>query len=208
MKALERPFRKITSLFLILGLAAAFSLSAVACKPAGEAAGGLKPPMAEIIPKELTLHGHARIDNYYWLNERENPKVLDYLKAENEYTLAVMKPTEALQEKLYNEIVGRIKQTDLSVPYRSEGYYYYSRNEEGKDYPVYCRKKGSLEGAEEVLLNVNEMAQGHNYYSVGGLAVSANNMLLSFGVDTVSRRKYTLQFKNLATGEILPDAIV
>ncbi len=120
-----------------------------------------------------------------------------------------MKPLEPLQEKLYNEIVGRIKQTDLSVPYRSEGYYYYfTRFEEGKDYPVYCRKKGSLEGAEEVLLNVNEMAQGHDYYSVGGLEVSPNNMILSYGVDTVSRRKYTLHFKNLATGEILPDAIV
>jgi len=208
MKTPERPLRKLTSLFLVLGLAAAFSLSAVGCKPSGEAAGGLKPPKAEIIPKELTLHGHTRVDNYYWLNERENPKVLDYLKAENAYTRAVLKPTEALQEKLYNEIVGRIKQTDLSVPYRSEGYYYYTRFEEGKDYPVYCRKKGSLEGAEEVLLNVNEMAQGHNYYSVGGLSVSANNMLISFGVDTISRRKYTLQFKNLATDEILPDAIV
>jgi oligopeptidase B len=193
---------------LVLVIAAAFLFAAAACRPAGEATGGPKPPKAEIIPKELTVHGHTRVDNYYWLNERDNPKVLDYLKAENAYTQAVMKPTEALQEKLYNEIIGRIKQTDLSVPYRSEGYYYYTRYEEGKDYPVYCRKKGSLEGAEEVLLNVNEMAQGHNYYSVGGLAVSADNMLISFGVDTVSRRKYTLQFKNLVTGKILPDAIV
>ncbi len=208
MKISERRLKSLTFICLILGLAAALSLSAVACKPSGDAAPGLKPPKAEIVPKELTSHGHTRVDNYYWLNERDNPKVVDYLKAENEYTQAVLKPAEALQEKLYNEIIGRIKQTDLSVPYRSEGYYYYTRVEEGKDYPVYCRKKGSLEGAEEVLLNVNEMSQGHSYYSVGGLAVSSDNMLLSYGVDTVSRRKYTLHFKNLATGATLPDAIL
>jgi oligopeptidase B len=207
MRSIERPLQRLAILTIALGLCAAFFLPAAACKPSGEEAGGLKPPLAEIVPKELTLHGHTRIDDYYWLNERENPKVLDYLKAENAYTLAVMKPLEPLQEKLYGEFVGRIKQTDLSVPYRSEGFYYYTRFEEGKDYPVYCRKKGSLEGAEEVLLNVNEMAQGHNYYSVGGLAVSPNNMLLSYGVDTVSRRKYTIRFKDLATGETLADAI-
>jgi oligopeptidase B len=208
MMTFSRQSRKLSSLCLVFGLAATFLLAATACKPAGDATAGLKPPKAEIVPKELTIHGHTRVDNYYWLNERDNPKVIDYLNAENAYTQAVLKPTEALQEKLYNEIVGRIKQTDLSVPYRSEGFYYYTRFEEGKDYPVYCRKKGSLEGAEEILLNVNDMAQGHNYYSVGGLAVSPDNTIISFGVDTVSRRKYTLHFKNLTTGEILPDAVV
>jgi oligopeptidase B len=183
------------------------AFSAAACKPAADAAGGIKPPKAKIVPKELTIHGDTRVDNYYWLNERDNPEVVAYLEAENAYTKAVMKPTDALQEKLYAEIVGRIKQADLSVPYRSEGYYYYTRFEEGKDYPVYCRKKGSLEGAEEILLDVNIMAQGHNYYSVTGLAVSRDNALLAFGVDTVSRRKYTLRFKNLVTGEMLPDEI-
>jgi oligopeptidase B len=207
MKAFRRLNQSIFRPVVLFSLAAALVFASTGCKPSSETAG-LKPPKAEIIPKQLTIHGQTRVDNYYWLNERDNPKILEYLKAENEYTQAVMKPTEALQEKLYNEIVGRIKQTDLSVPYRSEGYFYYSRFEEGKDYPVYCRKKGSLEGPEEVLLNVNEMAKGYNYYSVGGLSVSSNNMLLSYGVDTVSRRKYTLHFKNLATGETLPDAIV
>jgi len=207
MKTPQRFSRSLFRSAVLFGLAVALVFASAGCKPSGETAA-LKPPKAEIIPKELTIHGQTRVDNYYWLNERNNPKVLEYLKAENDYTQAVMKPTEALQEKLYKEIVGRIKQTDLSVPYRSQGYFYYSRFEEGKDYPVYCRKKGSLEGPEEVLLNVNEMAKGYNYYSVGDLSVSSNNMLLSYGVDTVSRRKYTLHFKNLATGETLPDAII
>jgi len=167
----------------------------------------IKPPVAEKIKKELTLHGDVRIDNYYWLNERENPKVIEYLKAENEYKEAVMKHTETLQENLYNEIVARIKQTDMSVPFKTEGYYYYTRFEEGKEYPVYCRKKGTLEAEEEILLNVNEMAEGYGFYHVAGLTVSTNNNLIAFGVDTVSRRKYTIHFKNLTTGEILPDEI-
>jgi len=206
MRMSERFNRTFFRPALVLGLAAALVLAAAGCKPTGEAAGPV-PPKAQVIPKDLTIHGQTRVDNYYWLNERDNPKVLEYLKAENEYTLAVLKPTEALQEKLYKEIVGRIKQTDLSVPYRSEGYYYFTRYEEGKDYPVYCRKKGSLEAPEEVLLNVNEMAQGHGYYSVGGLSVSPDNNLIAYGVDTVSRRKYTLHFKDLKTGRVLPDAI-
>ncbi len=167
----------------------------------------IKPPVAEKIKKELTIHGDTRIDNYYWLNERENSKVIEYLKAENEYKEAVMKHTETLQENLYNEIVGRIKQTDMSVPFKTEGYYYYSRFEEGKEYPVYCRKKESLETEEEILLNVNEMAEGYGFYHVAGLTVSTNNNLIAFGVDTVSRRRYTIHFKDLTTGEILPDEI-
>ena len=208
MKISKFRFRKLFYFSFVIALAITLFVSTDACKTSNRLAGGLEPPKAEIIPKELTIHGLTRVDNYYWLNERDNPQVIDYLKAENEYTQAMLKPTAALQEKLYGEIVGRIKQTDLSVPYRSDGFYYYNRFEEGKEYPVYCRKKGSLEAPEEILLNVNEMAQGYSYYSVGGLSVSSNNMLISFGVDTVSRRKYTLHFKNLATGEILPDAII
>jgi oligopeptidase B len=207
MNMSERLNRSFVRPAFVLGLTAALILVAAGCKPSGRTAGP-QPPKAQVIPKELTIHGQTRVDNYYWLSERDNPKVLEYLKAENAYALAVLKPTEALQEKLYKEIVGRIKQTDLSVPYRSEGYFYYTRFEEGKDYPVYCRRKGSLEAAEEVLLNVNEMAQGHGYYSVGGLSVSPDGNLISFGVDTVSRRKYTLRFKDLRTGQVLPDAIV
>lgn len=166
-----------------------------------------KPPVAKKIKKELTFHGHTRIDNYYWLNERDNPEVIEYLKAENEYKEAVMKHTEEFQKKLYDEIIGRIKQTDVSVPYKLQGYYYYNRFEEGGEYPIHCRKKGSLEAEEEILLNVNEMAKGYSYYHVTGLSVSSDNNLISYGVDTVSRRKYTIHFKNLKTGEILSDEI-
>jgi oligopeptidase B len=165
------------------------------------------PPRAEKIKKELSLHGNIRVDNYFWLNERDNPAVLEYLTKENEYTSHVLKDNKALQEKLYREIIGRIKQTDMSVPYRENGYYYYIRYEEGKEYPVYCRKKENLDAKEEKLLNANEMAEGHEYFDVGGLSVSPDNKLLSFGVDTVSRRLYTLRIKNLETGEILPDEI-
>ena len=193
----------------IFGTAVLLSLFFVCsgCKKAGIEDETIKPPVAEKIKKELTIHGDTRVDNYYWLNERENPKVLEYLKAENEYKEAVMKHTEALQEKLYNEIVGRIKQTDMSVPYKTEGYYYYTRYEEGKEYPVYCRKKDSVNAEEEILLNVNEMAEGYDFYNVAGFSVSSNNNLIAFGVDTVSRRKYTIYFKNLKTGEILSDQI-
>jgi len=166
-----------------------------------------EPPVAEKIPKELTIHGDTRVDDYYWLNERDNPQVIDYLNAENAYKDAVMKHTESFQKKLYDEIVGRIKKTDMSVPSKESGYYYYSRYEEGGEYPIYCRRKGTMEAEEEILLNVNEMAKGHAYYSVAGYSVSSNNNLIAFGVDTVSRRKYTIHFKNLKTGEILPDKI-
>jgi len=165
------------------------------------------PPVADQIAKELTIHNDTRIDNYFWLRDRENPKVIEYLTAENNYLESVMAHTEKLQQKLFDEIVGRIKQTDMSVPYKSNGYYYYTRFEEGKEYPIHCRKKDTLEAPEEILLNVNDMANGHAFYQVQGLDVSEDNLFLSFGVDTVSRRKYTIYFKNLSTGEILPDQI-
>ena len=165
------------------------------------------PPKAEKIPKELTIHGDTRIDPYYWLNQRDKPEVIEYLKAENAYREAVMKHTEELQDKLYNEIIGRIKKTDMSVPYLDNGYYYYSRFEEGDNYPVHARKKGSLEAEEEVMLDVQEMSKGHSFYSVAGLSVSQNNDYLAYGVDTVSRRKYTIHIKDLSTGETLEDAI-
>jgi len=167
----------------------------------------VKPPVAEKIKKELTIHGHTRVDNYYWLNERENPKVIEYLKAENEYTTTIMKHTEDLQKVLFDEIVGRIKQTDMSVPFRSEGYYYYTRYKKGQEYPLYCRRKGSMVAQEEIMLNVSEMAKGHSFYNVTGVNVSTNNNLLAFGVDTISRRKYTIYFKDLTTGEILKDEL-
>ena len=129
----------------------------------------MEAPVAAKKPKELTMHGHTRVDNYYWLRERENPEVIAYLEAENAYRESVMKGTEQFQQDLFDEIVGRIKQDDESVPYKENGYFYYTRYEEGKEYPIFCRKKESLEAAEEVLANVNEMAEGYAYYQVGGL---------------------------------------
>ena len=166
-----------------------------------------QPPVAEKIRKELKIHGQTRIDDYYWLNERDNPKVIDYLKAENAYTDLVMKHTEPLQEKLYNEMIGRIKQTDMSVPYFENGYWYYTRFETGKDYPVYCRKPKTLQAREEILLDGNKMAAGQSYFNIGGAAVSPNNAILAYGVDTVSRRQYKIYFKNLKTGKNYPEEL-
>ncbi|WP_089921018.1 S9 family peptidase [Chitinophaga rupis] len=164
-------------------------------------------PVAPKIPKTLTIHGDTRTDNYYWMNDRNDPKVIAYLQAENAYLDTIMQPEKKLRESLYEEMKGRIMETDASAPYMKNGYYYYTRFETGKEYPIYCRKKGSLEAAEEVILNVNEVAQGHAYCHVSGLSVSPDNRLLAFGVDTVSRRKYVIRVKELATGNILPDAI-
>lgn len=166
----------------------------------------------------LEIHGDKRIDPYFWMRltdeqkSADNPdaqtqEVLDYLNAENDYTKQVMSHTEEMQEKLYEEIVGRIKQTDESVPYQRNGYWYYTRYEEGKEYPIYCRKKGSLEAEEQVMLDCNELAKDHAYYSAAGLSVSPDNRILAFAEDTVSRRVYTYKFKNLETGEIYEDAI-
>jgi oligopeptidase B len=166
-----------------------------------------KPPIAEKIKKELVAHGQIRIDNYYWLNERNNPKVIDYLNAENTYTDLMMSHTQALQDSLYTEILSRIKQDDSTVPYKDNGYYYYIRYEEGKEYPIYCRKKGNLNATEEIILNQNELAEGYNYFSASGLSVSPDNSILAYGVDTVSRRNYTIYFKDLKTGKLLDDKI-
>jgi oligopeptidase B len=165
------------------------------------------PPEAPVEPMQLEKHGHVRVDNYYWLRERDNPAVIDYLKAENEYTDTMVAHTEELQETLFQEIKGRIKQTDMSVPYKMDDYFYYTRFEDGKEYPFHCRKKGSLEGPEEVMLDVNEMGEGHEFYSVGRWAVSYEQDVLAYSVDTVGRRKYAIHFKDLTTGEALEDVI-
>ncbi len=167
----------------------------------------MEAPVAAKKPKELTIHGHTRIDNYYWLKERENPEVIAYLDAENSYRESVMKGSEKFQKDLYEEMIGRIKQDDESVPYKENGYYYYTRYEEGKEYPVFCRKKENMEAAEEIMANVNEMAEGYSYYQVGGLSVSPYNRYLALGIDTVSRRKYTIYIKDLETGKMLEDQI-
>lgn len=165
------------------------------------------PPVPHKEPHEMVMHGDTRIDPYFWMNQRDSDPVLAYLNAENDYTDAVMKSTETIQEKLFNEIKGRIKEQDQSVPYFENGYHYYTRFDEGKEYPIYCRKKGTLDASEEIMLDVNELAKGYNYYSAVGLNVSANNNILSYGVDTVSRRKYTIYFKDLTTGQLLDTKI-
>jgi len=186
-------------------LYALFSIILISCKT--DNSMNIIPPVAKKIPHELTIHNDVRVDNYFWLNDRDNPEVIQYLEDENNYTSAMMKNTENLQDKLFNEIVGRIKQTDVSVPYFTNGYFYYSRYEEGKEYPVYCRKKDSMDKEEEVMLNVNEMAEGHEFFQLASITVSPDNKMIAYGVDTVSRRLYTIYFKNLETGEILPETI-
>lgn len=161
-------------------------------------------PKARMIPVELEKHGDVRIDKYFWLRERENPEVIDYLTRENYYNEQMTAHTVPLQEKLFEEMKGRIKEDDSSVPYKLNGYWYITRYEKGKDYPIYSRKKDTLDAPEEVLFDVNEMAKGYDYYRLGGLNVSPDNKMIAFAVDTVSRRKYTIQIKNLETGEILP----
>ncbi len=170
-------------------------------------AADLKPPVAKVIPHRLEKHGHVRVDNYYWLRDRDNPEVIKYLEDENAYTAAMMAHTADLQEKLFREFKARIKQTDISVPFLRDGYYYYTRTEEGRNYPIYCRKKGSLDSPEEVLLDVNAVAEGHKFCSVSPPAVSPGQDLMAYAVDTVGRRFYTIRFKNLATGEVLADVI-
>ena len=177
------------------------------CKKAEGPVGKIKPPVAKIVPQELKAHGHTRIDNYYWLNQRDNPQVIAYLEAENRYKEAIMAHTDDLQEKLFKEIVGRIKHTDMSVPSKDQGYYRYTRYEGDGEYPIYCRKKGGLDAEEEIVLNVNEMAEGHDYYSVAGYSTSMNNNLIAYGIDTVSRRLYTLHFKDLTTGNVFDEKI-
>ena len=163
----------------------------------------MQAPKAKKIPKEHSIHGDVRIDNYYWLRDRENQEVIDYLNAENAYCKEVLKPTEPLQEKLYEEIVGRIKKDDESVPYQKKGYWYYTRFTEESQYPIYCRKKDSMENKEQILMDVNVMAEGHKYYNVGGLSLSPDEKYMVYGEDTVSRRIYTLKMKSMETGEIL-----
>lgn len=167
----------------------------------------ITPPKANKISKELTIHNDTRVDEYYWLNERKNPEVVSYLNAENDYYNKMTAHTNKLQEDLFDEMKSRIKEDDESVPYKKNGYYYNTRFELEAQYPIHSRRKKSLEAQEEILFNVNEMAKGFDFYSLKGLSVSPNNKLAIFGVDTVSRRQYSLQVKDLETGKIYPDKI-
>jgi oligopeptidase B len=166
-----------------------------------------KPPMAEKKSKITDIHGEQLVDEYFWLREKTNPAVLAHLKAEDAYTESVMKPTAALQEKLYKEMLSHIKQTDTDVPYRSNGYFYYTRTEEGKQYPIFCRKKGNLEAPEEIVLDVNELAKGQKFMSIGMFNPSDDGNLLAYSTDNTGYRQYTLQIKDLRTGQLLPERV-
>lgn len=166
-----------------------------------------RPPLAKIIPTTLEKFDDVRTDNYFWLNDRENPEVIAYLNKENEYYQEMTAHTKAFQKELFEEMKARIKEDDQSVPYLYNGYYYITRFEMGSDYPIYSRKKGSLSANEEIMFNCNELAKGHKYFQLGGLSVSSDNQFVAFAVDTVGRRIYKVQIKNLITGEIFADTI-
>ena len=164
-----------------------------------------KPPVAKKVPQTLELHGDKRVDEYGWLRDKKSPETISYLEAENAYAAELMKPHEEAVKSLYDEMLARIKQTDTNVPYRKGNYWYYTRTEAGKQYPIYARKKGTLEAAEEVLLDVNKLAEGQKFMSVGAFEPSDDGNLLAFSTDNTGYRQYKLQVKDLRTGEILPD---
>ena len=175
-------------------------------------------PKANKVEMKLEIHGDTRIDNYYWMRltdeqksakelDNHTQKVVDYLNSENTYRDSVTKDLKGFEDDLFEEIKGRIKQTDMSVPYKNNGYFYITRYEEGKEYPIHARKKNKLDNDEEIMLDVNKLAEGHEYYAVGGRSVSPDNKILAYGVDTVSRRQYVIHFKNLETGESYEDKI-
>ncbi len=165
------------------------------------------PPIADIIPHQHKIHNHIRIDNYYWLKERTNPEVVDYLQRENDYYQKKTVHSVPLQEELYTEMRGRIKEDDNSVPYFFNGYWYITRFEENKDYPIYTRKKEKLTSKEEIIIDCNKMSKGHEYFDLVGLSVSPDNTKVAFGVDTISRRQYTIHVKDLLTNKILKNKI-
>lgn len=176
------------------------------CGP-GKQSETISPPLADVRPKELVMHGDTRIDPYYWLRDRENPDVIQYIEAENAYLDAVMAHTASFQEQLYNEMKGRIRQDDQSAPFFSNGYFYYIRYEAGSEYPIYCRIPAEPDAEEQVMLDVNELARPHPYYRVGSYDVSLDNRWLAFSVDTVGRRQYTIMVKDLATDEVITTGI-
>lgn len=218
----EADFKKIASFFTLI-YCCIYLISCTdnqsATSSTIEDKSDVQFPVAAKKPKELITHGDKRVDNYFWMRLSDDQKnaetpdaqtqeVLDYLKAENAYTDQMTEHIDSLQSLLFNEITNRIKQTDMSVPYLKNKYYYITRYEEGGEYPIYCRKKGSLDAKEEIILDVNKLAKNYEYYNVAGLKVSENNKILAFSEDTLSRRLYKIRFLNLETGEYLPDEII
>ena len=202
--------RRITRIFAPHALAASLLLSQLALAALAQnklVTPPPPPPMAKKIPKTTTIHGESLVDNYFWLREKANPEVTSYLEAENAYTDSVMKPTEALQAALYKEMVGHIKETDDTVPYREGDYFYYSRTMQGLQYPIFARKPKTLSAQEAVTLDVNELAKGLKYLGVGAYTVSDDGNYLAYSTDTTGYRQYTLQVKDLRTGKLLPEKI-
>ncbi len=194
---------KSTAIFLFL----AFMTASLTSTPAvaADKTDSLKPPIAKVIPKDVTVHGDQRIDNYFWLRDKQNPDVAAYLNAENAYADAVMQGTGPLQDSLYKELLAHIKQTDVQVPYREGGFWYYSRTEEGKQYPIYCRKAGTLQAPEQITVDVNELARGEKFMSLGTLMVSDDANLLAYSTDNTGFRQYKLHVKDLRTGALVED---
>ena len=166
-----------------------------------------QPPLANKIPKELKIHGDVRVDEFYWLNDRENPEVIDYLNKENDYYKQETKHTKIFQEDLFEEMKSRIKKDDSSVPYKYNGYWYITKYEKGKDYPIYTRKKESLDSIEELLFDCNIMAKDHSYFRLVGLNISPNNQFISYGLDTTGRRQYNLRIKDLKSNKVFKEEI-
>jgi oligopeptidase B len=194
-------------LLLLLFVLCVFPNSNEVLAQSNGGAGAPQPPMAEKKTKTTNIHGVTLVDDYFWLREKTNPAVISHLKAEDAYTDTVMKPTAPLQEKLYNEMLSHIKQTDKNVPYRWGNYFYYSRTEEGKQYPIFCRKKGSLDAPEEIVIDQNELAKGQKFMSIGTFVPSDDGNLLAYSTDNTGYRQYVLQVKDLRTGKIFPEKI-
>ena len=192
-------------LLLLLFVLCVFSNSNEVLAQSNGGTGAPQPPMTEKKTKTTNIHGVTLVDDYFWLREKNNPAVMSHLKAEDTYTDMVMKPTAPLQEKLYNEMLSHIKQTDTNVPYRYGNYFYYSRTVEGQQYPIFCRKKGSTEAAEEILLDVNELAKGQPFMGIGDFIPSDDGNLLAYSTDNTGYRQYMLHVKDLRTGELLPE---
>ncbi|HLF20285.1 MAG TPA: S9 family peptidase, partial [Bacteroidota bacterium] len=192
--------RKITFVGITLVLLTQLALSQLNT-------GSASPPIAMKVAKIDTAHGDIKVDNYYWLRQKTDPRVITYLEAENKYMEEVMKPTEGFQETIYKEILSRTKQTDLSVPYKLGNYWYYTRTEEGKQYSIYCRKLGSMDAPEQITLDLNELAKGHKFMGLGLYQITDDGNLLAYSLDTTGFRQYQLYFKDLRTGAILPDSI-
>ena len=196
-----RPVLVFAYLWAFLGVTSLVSAASAV------SADVLQQPVAKKDPHTTRVHGDTLVDDYYWLRNKGTPEVEAHLKAELAYAEAFMKPTEALQQKLYDEMLARIQQTDVDVPFLDRGFFYYTRTEEGKQYPIHCRKKGSLEAPEEVILDVNQLAEGKPFMAVGWRTVSPDGNLLAYHTDETGFRQFTLHVKDLRTGQLGPEAI-